>query len=94
MLTRLLALRLAAAGIGVFEVRPGIIRTDMTSAVTERYDRLAGRLGLRHELLTRLLLQATARPAVRRHLVPAAARVPWLFGAAVNQLARPVGETA
>ena len=40
MLTRLLALRLAAAGIGVFEVRPGIIRTDMTSAVTERYDRL------------------------------------------------------
>ncbi len=40
MLTRLLALRLADAGIGVFEVRPGIIRTDMTSAVTERYDRL------------------------------------------------------
>jgi NAD(P)-dependent dehydrogenase (short-subunit alcohol dehydrogenase family) len=40
MLTRLLALRLAEAGIGVFEVRPGIIRTDMTSSVTARYDHL------------------------------------------------------
>jgi NAD(P)-dependent dehydrogenase (short-subunit alcohol dehydrogenase family) len=40
MLTRLLALRLAEAGIGVFEVRPGIVRTDMTSAAAERYDRL------------------------------------------------------
>ena len=34
-----LALRLAEAGIGVFEVRPGIIRTDMTAAVSEKYDR-------------------------------------------------------
>jgi len=25
---------------GVFEVRPGIIRSDMTAAVTEKYDRL------------------------------------------------------
>jgi 3-oxoacyl-[acyl-carrier protein] reductase len=40
MLTRLLALRLADAGIGIFEVRPGIIRTDMTSGVGARYDRL------------------------------------------------------
>jgi 3-oxoacyl-[acyl-carrier protein] reductase len=35
-----LALRLAAEGIGVFDVRPGIIRTDMTAGVTEKYDRL------------------------------------------------------
>lgn len=35
-----LALRLAAEGISVFEVRPGIIRTDMTAGVAERYDRL------------------------------------------------------
>ncbi len=26
--------------IGVFEVRPGIVRTDMTSAAAGRYDRL------------------------------------------------------
>lgn len=38
--TQGLALRLAEARIGVFEVRPGIIRTDMTAKVTERYDRL------------------------------------------------------
>ena len=35
-----LALRLAADGIGVFDVRPGIIRTDMTAGVTGKYDRL------------------------------------------------------
>ena len=37
-----LALRLAADGIGVFEVRPGIIRTDMTAAAVEKYDGLIG----------------------------------------------------
>jgi NAD(P)-dependent dehydrogenase (short-subunit alcohol dehydrogenase family) len=39
MLTRLFALRLAPHGIGVFEVRPGIIRTPMTAPVAERYER-------------------------------------------------------
>lgn len=37
-----LALRLAGDGISVFEVRPGIIRTDMTAAATEKYDGLIG----------------------------------------------------
>jgi NAD(P)-dependent dehydrogenase (short-subunit alcohol dehydrogenase family) len=35
-----LALRLAAENIGVFEVRPGIIRTNMTAGVAARYDAL------------------------------------------------------
>jgi NAD(P)-dependent dehydrogenase (short-subunit alcohol dehydrogenase family) len=35
-----LALRLAETGIAVFEVRPGIIRTDMTAGVTSKYDAL------------------------------------------------------
>jgi NAD(P)-dependent dehydrogenase (short-subunit alcohol dehydrogenase family) len=39
MLTRLFALRLAPHGIGVFEVRPGIIRTAMTVPSAERYER-------------------------------------------------------
>jgi NAD(P)-dependent dehydrogenase (short-subunit alcohol dehydrogenase family) len=39
MLTRLFALRLAPHGIGVFEVRPGIIRTAMTAPTAERYER-------------------------------------------------------
>jgi NAD(P)-dependent dehydrogenase (short-subunit alcohol dehydrogenase family) len=35
-----LALRLAETGIAVFEVRPGIVRTDMTAGVTTKYDTL------------------------------------------------------
>jgi len=38
MAARVLADRLAAESIPVFEVRPGIIRTDMTAPVHERYD--------------------------------------------------------
>ena len=38
--TKGLALRLAEDGIGVFEVRPGSIRTDMTAGVSGKYDRL------------------------------------------------------
>jgi 3-oxoacyl-[acyl-carrier protein] reductase len=34
------AVRLAEYGINVFEVRPGVIKTDMTSAVVEKYDSL------------------------------------------------------
>lgn len=40
MATKLFADRLAEHGIPVHEVRPGIIRTDMTAAVQEKYDRL------------------------------------------------------
>ena len=40
MLTILFADRLAEAGINVYEIRPGIIQTDMTSKVQARYDRL------------------------------------------------------
>lgn len=40
MLTKLFALRLAEEGIGVYEVRPGIIRTPMTEPSAERLDRL------------------------------------------------------
>lgn len=40
MVTRLFAVRLADYGIGVYEIRPGIIATDMTAGVKEKYDRL------------------------------------------------------
>jgi NAD(P)-dependent dehydrogenase (short-subunit alcohol dehydrogenase family) len=42
MATKLWAVRLAEFGIPVYEVRPGIIQTDMTAAVKEKYDRLIG----------------------------------------------------
>ncbi|MBR3692299.1 MAG: 3-ketoacyl-ACP reductase [Clostridia bacterium] len=40
MTTALFADRLAEYGICVYEIRPGIIATDMTSGVMEKYDRL------------------------------------------------------
>jgi 3-oxoacyl-[acyl-carrier protein] reductase len=40
MLTALYAARLAEHGIGVYEIRPGIVATDMTGPVKERYDAL------------------------------------------------------
>lgn len=40
MATKLWAVRLAAEGIPVYEIRPGIIQSDMTSGVKEKYDRL------------------------------------------------------
>jgi NAD(P)-dependent dehydrogenase (short-subunit alcohol dehydrogenase family) len=48
MATRLWAVRLAEFGIDVYEVQPGIIRSDMTAAVTEKYDHLIAQ-GLTHE---------------------------------------------
>lgn len=38
MWVKTLALRLAGEGIAVFEVRPGIIRTEMTASVSAKYD--------------------------------------------------------
>ncbi len=38
MMSQLFALRLAEAGIHAYEVRPGIIRTDMTAVAQARYD--------------------------------------------------------
>ena len=40
MATMLWAVRLAEFGIPVYEIRPGIIKTDMTAAVTAKYDKL------------------------------------------------------
>jgi 3-oxoacyl-[acyl-carrier protein] reductase len=47
MATKLWAVRLAEFGIRVYEIRPGIIATDMTAGVKEKYDKLiAGGLTL------------------------------------------------
>jgi NAD(P)-dependent dehydrogenase (short-subunit alcohol dehydrogenase family) len=39
MAARLFSARLAADGVAVYEVRPGIVATDMTAAVKDAYDR-------------------------------------------------------
>jgi 3-oxoacyl-[acyl-carrier protein] reductase len=46
MVTKLFAARLAEHGINVYEVRPGIVDTDMTDGVREKYDRLILRDGV------------------------------------------------
>jgi NAD(P)-dependent dehydrogenase (short-subunit alcohol dehydrogenase family) len=40
MMSKLFALRLAGSGIASYEVRPGVIRTNMTAVAKEKYDRL------------------------------------------------------
>jgi len=40
MATKLWAARLAELGIAVYEIQPGIIKSDMTACVTEKYDKL------------------------------------------------------
>lgn len=67
-------------------------RAAVAAVRDDRPDRYEGdyrRLGRRHDLLTHSLLAATSVPVVRRRIVSAAQRMPGLFGAAVDQLARP-----
>jgi 3-oxoacyl-[acyl-carrier protein] reductase len=40
MMTALYAVRLAEYGIGVYEIRPGVMATDMTRPVKDKYDKL------------------------------------------------------
>lgn len=42
MMTKLFASRLGDHDIPVYEIRPGVVETDMTSGVKEKYDRLIG----------------------------------------------------
>lgn len=46
MMTKLFASRLASEAIAVYEIRPGVIRTDMTAAAKGRYDDLIAAGGI------------------------------------------------
>jgi 3-oxoacyl-[acyl-carrier protein] reductase len=46
MASKLFAARLAAERIHVFEIRPGIVRTDMTAPATDKYDRFIAQGGV------------------------------------------------
>lgn len=49
MMTQLFAVRMSEYQIPVYEIRPGIIKSDMTAGVTEKYDKLiAGGLTLQN----------------------------------------------
>jgi len=75
-----IALGLAQARAAVDAVRAG---------APAQYEAEYRKLGRRHLLLTQALLAASRVPPVRRRIVPAAASLPGVFGAAVDQLARP-----
>lgn len=53
----------------------------------QAYERAWLRASRRHRLLTDTLVRARSRPALAPRIVPAAARLPALFGAVVNGLA-------
>jgi flavin-dependent dehydrogenase len=74
------ALAVAQARVAVTAVRDGD---------PERYEREWRQVTRRYRMLTSGLLGATRFPVVRRALVPAATRLPSVFGTAVNALARP-----
>jgi flavin-dependent dehydrogenase len=52
------------------------------------YEHQWRRMSRRYRLLTLAALHATGHPAVRARIVPAAARMPTVFSALVNQIAR------
>ncbi len=72
-----------SVGLAQGEVAVQALRVDEPS----RYEGLARGVSWRSTLLTTVLLQSTRAPIVRRAIVPAAQRVPWLFQRAVNELA-------
>lgn len=78
MLTPLFAARLADHGIGVFEIRPGIIATDMTAPVKEKYDRLIA------EGLLPIRRQGTPADVGQAVLAIAEGRFPYSTGEVIH----------
>ncbi|WP_410539789.1 FAD-dependent oxidoreductase [Streptomyces sp. KL2] len=72
---------------------PAAVRA-VTGGDLAAYERDWRRITRRYRRLTRALLAATGPPPARAALVPAAQRLPWLFSAVVDALARPAGECA
>jgi NAD(P)-dependent dehydrogenase (short-subunit alcohol dehydrogenase family) len=78
MLTPLFASRLAEHGIGVYEIRPGVIATDMTGPVKEKYDRLIA------EGLTPIARWGTPEDVGRAVVALAQGALPFSTGEVIN----------
>lgn len=78
MMTRLFADRLAEEGIRVYEVRPGIIATEMTAGVREKYDRLID------EGLLPLRRWGKPEDVARAVVMLAAGALPYSTGEVIN----------
>lgn len=80
---------LTGEGIALGLAQARALVTALAAADPASYEAAYKRLGRRHELLTHALLRSSSVPAVRRRLVPLAARMPRVFAGVVDQLARP-----
>src|SRR5690606_13635659 len=78
MMTLLFADRLSAYGINVYEVRPGIIETDMTGKVKEKYDQLIG------DGLTPIRRWGQAEDVAKAVLALAEGSLPFSTGEIIN----------
>jgi 3-oxoacyl-[acyl-carrier protein] reductase len=79
MMTRLFATRLAPHGINVYEVRPGIIDTDMTAGVKQKYDKL-----IHEEHLTPIRRWGQPRDVALAVAAIAEGRLPFSTGQIIN----------
>jgi NAD(P)-dependent dehydrogenase (short-subunit alcohol dehydrogenase family) len=79
MMTALWADRLAEFGINVYEIRPGIIETDMTSAVTDKYNRL-----IFEENLTPIRRWGQPEDVARAVVIIAEGLLPFSTGEVIN----------
>jgi len=78
MLTPLYATRLAEHGICVYEIRPGIIATDMTEPVKGKYDRLIA------EGLTPIQRWGTPEDVAKAVVALAEGALPFSTGEVIN----------
>jgi flavin-dependent dehydrogenase len=78
---------LTGEGMGLAFGAAELLVNCVASNRPQDYDRQWRKLTRRYRLLTAALVGATARPAIRSHLVGAAAALPRVFAGAVNQLA-------
>ncbi|MCY7396536.1 MAG: FAD-dependent monooxygenase [Nocardioides sp.] len=82
---------LTGEGLALAFAQAGAAVTAITDGVPGRYERDWRVLTRRYRWLTTALLVGTRPVATRRAIVPAAALLSPVFGAAVDALARPVG---
>lgn len=80
---------LTGEGIALAVAQAGAAVQAISAGDPAAYERDWRRLTRRYRWLTHALLGATSVRPTRLALVPAAERLPWLFGATVDALARP-----
>jgi NAD(P)-dependent dehydrogenase (short-subunit alcohol dehydrogenase family) len=79
MISKVFAVRLGGEGIAVYDIQPGVIDTDMTSAVKDTYERRVAEQGL-------TLLPRMGRPAEVGQIIAtlAAGALPYTTGHVIS----------